>query len=422
MPELREAVGRRRITVCHAVPVPILAAVCILAAITWVYLLTGHGGYWRTGQRLPYVAADPAAWPSVAAVVPARNEAAVLPGTLPTLLGQDYPGAFSVVLVDDDSSDSTASVARSLSQEIGPERLRLVAGRPTPAGWAGKVWAMQQGVLAAGDARYVLFTDADIGYAPGTVAALVRAAEADDRGLVSQMALLRAATFWERLLVPAFVYFFAQLYPFQRVNKPGARTAAAAGGCMLVRREALEAAGGLDRIRGARIDDVALGRLLKSPPDPVRCWLGLTTSVVSRRPYPRLAGLWDMIARSAYTQLRYSPAALAGTLAGLLWLYALPPAAALGGLAWLAMKGEGEVGGGCAAAGWLAAAGLAGWAIMAVSYVPILRLYRLSPLRAPCLPLIAMLYAAMTTDSARRYHLGRGGQWKGRTIPADQRD
>jgi len=415
LPELREAGGRRRITICHAVPVPILAAACILAAITWVYLLAGHGGYWRTGQRLPPAAADPAAWPSVAAVVPARNEAAVLPGTLPTLLGQDYPGAFSVVLVDDDSSDSTASVARSLSQEIGPERLRLVAGRPTPAGWAGKVWAMQQGVLAAGDARYVLFTDADIGYAPGTVAALVRAAEADDRGLVSQMALLRAATFWERLLVPAFVYFFAQLYPFQRVNKPGARTAAAAGGCMLVRRDALEAAGGLDRIRGARIDDVALGRLLKSPPDPVRCWLGLTTSVVSRRPYPRLAGLWDMIARSAYTQLRYSPAALAGTLAGLLWLYALPPAAALGGLAWLAAGGGG-------AAAWLAAAGVAGWAIMAVSYVPILRLYRLSPLRAPCLPLIALLYAAMTTDSARRYHLGRGGQWKGRTIPAGQRD
>jgi hopene-associated glycosyltransferase HpnB len=415
LPELREAGGRRRITICHAVPVPILAAACILAAITWVYLLAGHGGYWRTGQRLPPAAADPAAWPSVAAVVPARNEAAVLPGTLPTLLGQDYPGAFSVVLVDDDSSDSTASVARSLSQEIGPERLRLVAGRPTPAGWAGKVWAMQQGVLAAGDARYVLFTDADIGYAPGTVAALVRAAEADDRGLVSQMALLRAATFWERLLVPAFVYFFAQLYPFQRVNKPGARTAAAAGGCMLVRRDALEEAGGLDRIRGARIDDVALGRLLKSPPDPVRCWLGLTTSVVSRRPYPRLAGLWDMIARSAYTQLRYSPAALAGTVAGLLWLYALPPAAALGGLAWLAT-------GGSAAAAWLAAAGLAGWAIMAISYVPILRLYRLSPLRAPCLPLIALLYAAMTADSARRYHLGRGGQWKGRTIPAGQRD
>jgi hopene-associated glycosyltransferase HpnB len=397
------------------VPVPILAAACVLAAVAWVYLVAGHGGYWRTGQRLPPAAADPAAWPSVAAVVPARNEAAILPDTLPTLLAQDYPGAFCVVLVDDDSSDGTASVARSLSQDMGPERLRLVAGRPTPPGWAGKVWAMAQGVHAAGDARYVLFTDADIGYAPGTLAALVRAAEADDRGLVSQMALLRVATPWERLLVPAFVYFFAQLYPFQRVNKPGARTAAAAGGCMLVRRDALEAAGGLERIRGARIDDVALGRLLKSLPDPVRCWLGLTTNVVSRRPYPSLAGLWDMIARSAYTQLRYSPFALAGTLLGLLWLYALPPAAAIGGAAWLA------AGGGTPAA-WIAAGGLAGWAVMALSYVPILRLYRLSLWRAPCLPLIAMLYAAMTADSARRYHLGRGGQWKGRTIPAGQRD
>jgi hopene-associated glycosyltransferase HpnB len=403
------------------VPVPILAAACVLAAIAWAYLLAGHGGYWRTSQRLPPASADPAAWPAVTAVVPARNEAAVLPDTLPTLLGQEYPGEFSVVLVDDDSSDGTALVARSLSQQIVPERLRLVAGHPTPPGWAGKVWAMEQGLRTAGDAGYVLFTDADISYAPGTVAALVRAAEADDRGIVSQMALLRADAFWERLLVPAFVYFFAQLYPFRRVNRPGTRTAAAAGGCMLVRRRALAAAGGLGRIRGARIDDVALGRLLKGPPASARCWLGLTTSVVSRRPYPRLSGLWDMIARSAYTQLRHSPVALAGTLAGLLWLYALPPAAALGGLAWLALTGVGEVGGG-PTAGWLAAAGLAGWAIMTVSYVPTLRLYRLSPWRAAGLPLIAVMYAAMTADSARRYHLGRGGQWKGRTIPASQRD
>jgi hopene-associated glycosyltransferase HpnB len=400
--------------VWHAVPVPIVA-VCAVAALAWAYLLAGHGGYWRTSQRLPPASADPAAWPRVTAVVPARNEAAVLPDTLPTLLGQEYPGDFSVVLVDDDSSDGTASVARSLSEQTYRERIRVVAGQPTPPGWAGKVWAMEQGLRAAGDAGYVLFTDADISYGPGTVAALVRAAEGDDRGIVSQMALLRADAFWERLLVPAFVYFFAQLYPFRWVNRPGARTAAAAGGCMLVRRSALAAAGGLQCIRGARIDDVALGRLLKGPPASARCWLGLTTSVISRRPYPRLPGLWDMIARSAYTQLRYSPVALAGTLAGLLWLYALPPAAALGGLAWLA------AGGGPTAA-WLAAAGLAGWAIMTVSYVPILRLYRLSPWRAPGLPLIAVMYAAMTADSARRYHLGRGGQWKGRTIPAGQRD
>jgi hopene-associated glycosyltransferase HpnB len=431
------------------VPVPVAAIACSLAVITWGYLLAGHGGYWRTDQRLPPAGDGPRSWPSVAAVVPARNEAAVLPGTLPTLLAQDYPGAFTVVLVDDDSSDGTPGVAASLGRSADiaggsgpsgagvppgspsgsgvspgspsgsgvspgstvPPRLRVVSGRPTPPGWGGKVWAMHQGLRAAGDAAYILFTDADIGYAPGVVAALVRAAEADDRAMVSQMALLRAETLWERLLVPAFVYFFAQLYPFRRVNRPGGRTAAAAGGCMLVRRRALEAAGGLERIRGARIDDVALGRLLKHPPAPVRCWLGLTTDVTSRRPYPRLSGLWDMIARSAYTQLRYSPLLLAGTLAGLLWLYALPPAAALGGLGWLAA-------GGGSSAGWLAAAGLAGWAIMSVSYVPLLRLYRLSPWRAPGLPLIAVLYAAMTADSARRYHAGRGGEWKGRTIPS----
>jgi len=180
---------------------------------------------------------------------------------------------------------------------------------------------------------------------------------------------------------------------------------------MLVRRCALEAAGGLERIRGARIDDVALGRLLKRAAAPARCWLGLSTDVISVRPYPRLSELWDMIARSAYTQLRYSPAVLTATVAGLLWLYALPPAAALGGLAWLAA-------GGGATAGWLAGAGLAGWAVMTVSYLPMLRLYRLSAARAPSLPVIALMYAAMTADSARRYYAGRGGQWKGRTIPA----
>ncbi len=389
---------------------PLAVAACALAAVAWACLLAGHGGYWRTDQRLPLPRADPAAWPGVTAVVPARNEAAMLPATLPTLLAQEYPGAFEVVLVDDESSDQTAGTASALAVRADGAELRIVPGRRPPAGWAGKVWAMDQGLRAAGDAAYVLFTDADIAYAPGTVAALVRAAVTDDRALVSQMALLRADTRWERLIVPAFVYFFAQLYPFRRVNRPGARTAAAAGGCMLVRRSALEAAGGLERIRGARIDDVALGRLLKHSPPPVRCWLGLTTSVISVRPYPRLSGLWDMIARSAYTQLRYSPVMLTATIVGLLWLYALPPAAALGGLGWLAA-------GGGAAAGWLAAAGLAGWTIMAVSYLPILRLYRLSPARAPCLPVIALMYAAMTADSARRYHAGRGGQWKGRTIP-----
>src|SRR6266851_2047096 len=284
----------------------------------------------------------------------------------------------------------------------GERVLRVARGGSPPEGWAGKVWAMEQGLRAAGDCEYVLFTDADIGYAPGTLTALVRAAEADGRALVSQMALLRADTGWERVIVPAFVYFFAQLYPFRRVNRPGSRTAAAAGGCMLVRREVLAAAGGLERIRDARIDDVALGRLLKRPPAQARCWLGFTSEVRSRRPYPRLADLWDMVARSAYTQLRYSPALLAATVAGLLWLYLVPPAGAIAGLIGLAA-------GGGAAAAWCAAAGLGGWALMAATYLPVLRLYRLSPLRAPGLPLIALLYAAMTVDSARRHRRGRGG-------------
>jgi hopene-associated glycosyltransferase HpnB len=411
---------------CQARRVPVAVAACVLTAIAWVYLAACHGGYWRTDQRLPPARGDPAAWPAVTAVIPARDEAAVLPGTMPTLLAQDYPGKLRVVLVDDQSSDGTAAVAAALGRATMPvHRSRaadraaqtapaagmplVVPGGPRPPGWAGKVWAMQQGLLAAGDPEYVLFTDADIAFEPGTVAALVRAAEGDDRAVVSQMALLRADTGWERLIVPAFVYFFAQLYPFRRVNKPAARTAAAAGGCMLVRRRDLAAAGGLARIRGALIDDVALGRLLKAA--SARCWLGLATGIRSRRAYPRLADLWDMIARSAYTQLRYSPAVLAGTIAGLLWIYLLPPAAAVTGLAWIAA-------GGGAAAGLFAVAGLVSWAIMAITYVPMLRLYGLSPVRAAGLPLIAALYAAMTVDSARRHRAGRGGQWKGRTIGA----
>ncbi len=417
--------------VCQAEPVLPLLAACAVTVAAWAYLLAGHGGYWRTDQRLPAAVAEPRHWPGVVAIVPARDEAAVLPGTLPALLAQDYPGAFDVVLVDDESSDGTAQVAAALGRAAGgsedqagrPDRgLRIVSGAGTPAGWAGKVWAMAQGLQAAGDAEYVLFTDADIACRPGSLATLVRAAEADDRALLSQMALLRTDTGWERLLVPAFVYFFAQLYPFRRVNRPGARTAAAAGGCMLIRRRELAAAGGLAGIRGALIDDVALGQLMKgqpangqpangqpaqASPSAGRCWLGLTTDITSIRPYPRLADVWDMVARSAYTQLRYSPAALAGTVAGLLWLYVLPPAAAVGGLLGLAA-------GGGARLGWLAAAGLVSWALMTMTYVPMLRLYRLSPLRAPCLPLIAVLYAAMTADSARRHYLGRGGEWKGR--------
>jgi hopene-associated glycosyltransferase HpnB len=383
--------------------------------IAWVYLLAGRGGFWRTDQRLPVVDSrwQPGHWPSVVAVVPARDEAAILPRTLPSLLAQDYPGEFAVLLVDDGSTDGTAGVAAALGG-AGLAAVRVVPAGSPPAGWAGKVHAMATGLQAAGECDYVLFTDADIGYAPGTLTALVGAAVAGDRALVSQMALLRADTGWERLIVPAFVYFFAQLYPFRWINRPGSRTAAAAGGCMLVHRATLAAVGGLAPISAARIDDVALGRLLKRPPSGARCWLGFTTEVRSRRPYPRLAGLWDMIARSAYVQLRYSPVLLGLTLLGLLWLYAVPPVAALAGLAGLA-AGAGP------GAAWCAAAGLAGWLLMSASFLPVLRLYRLGGWRAPVLPAIALLYAAMTADSARRHYAGRGGEWKGRTVPAGRR-
>ena len=389
---------------------------CTAAALAWLYLVAAHGSYWRTSQRLPPFSGEPDAWPDVVAVVPARNEAEMLPVTLPELLGQEYPGALSVIVVDDGSSDGTGEIAAKLAAESA-RPLRVISGAPPPDGghWAGKVWAMAQGLRAAGPFApgpdgYLLFTDADIAWAAHTLRRLVAAAEGDDRDMVSQMALLRTATGWERVVVPAFVYFFAQLYPFRRVNVPGSRTAAAAGGCMLIRRGALEKAGGLAPIRGALIDDVAMGRMIKRQRG--RCWLGVTRQVVSVRPYPGLASLWQMVARSAYTQLRYSPALLAGTLLGLLFLYALPPAGAITGLV-AVLAGTGGAGG--ARVPLTLGAGLAGWALMSLSYLPMLRLYRLSPLRAPGLPLIALLYAAMTADSARRHYAGLGAEWRGRT-------
>jgi hopene-associated glycosyltransferase HpnB len=241
-----------------------------------------------------------------------------------------------------------------------------------------------------------LFTDADIAWPPGAVTALVTATERHRLALVSQMVRLRASAVWERLLVPAFVYFFAQLYPFSRVNAAG-RTAAAAGGCMLVRRSAVGAAGGLGAIRDARIDDVALARLLKPHG---RIWLGVSSDITSVRAYPRLADLWQMVARSAYVQLRHSPGLLAGTVAGLLLVYAAPPASAVAGL----VLGD----------HLLAGFGLAAWALMAASYLPLLRFHRVSGWWAPLLPAVALMYLAMTVDSARRHHAGRGGLWKGR--------
>ncbi|HZU58310.1 MAG TPA: glycosyltransferase [Actinocrinis sp.] len=394
----------------------VFAGVALLSLAIWLYLLLAHGRYWLADQYLPArpnaFGAQERAWPDVVAIVPARDEADMLPLTLPTLLGQDYPGKFSVVLVDDASSDGTSEVAEKLAAAHPGRTLHIVHSDGPPPGWAGKVAAMRRGFEASvastsSPPEYVLFTDADIAHPADGVRRLVAFGEARELDLVSLMARLRTETAAERAIVPAFVYSFAQLYPFARVNRPSSRTAAAAGGCMLVRRNALIQAGGLEKIAGARIDDVALGTLLKRRAGRGRTWLGLTTDVRSVRPYPRFSDLWDMIARSAYTQLRYSPYLLAGTLLGLLIMYAVPPV--LG----LAFLGIALAGGGTPAA-VAAGAALAAWASLSLSYLPTLRLYRLRSWRAPLLPGVMMLYGAMTFDSARRYHRGSGGRWKGR--------
>jgi hopene-associated glycosyltransferase HpnB len=400
----------------------------LLSLVIWLYLLLLRGRYWLADQRLPATTRPDAVpqtaagagtgaagetavtrddvWPAVAVVVPARDEAAVLPLTLPTLLGQDYPGPISVLLVDDASGDDTAEVAEKLAAARPGGALKIVRSAGPPPGWAGKVAAMRRGFEAAGESEYLLFTDADIAHPADSVRRLVEFGRTRQLDLVSLMALLRVETAAERAIVPAFVYSFAQLYPFPRVNRPGARTAAAAGGCMLVRRDALVRAGGLERIRTARIDDVALGALLKHAAGGT-VWLGLTNEVRSVRPYPRFAELWDMVARSAYTQLRYSPPLLAGTLLGLLLMYAVPP---LLGSALLMVSLAG--GGVWTAVG--AAAALTAWALLSLSYLPTLRLYALRAWRAPALPLVMMIYGAMTFDSALRHYRGTGGRWKGR--------
>ncbi|MFE5871471.1 glycosyltransferase [Streptomyces roseifaciens] len=367
----------------------------------WVWLLLGQGFFWRTDVRLPG-RTPPAQWPSVAIVVPARDEAEVLPSSLPSLLAQDYPGRAEIFLVDDGSSDGTGDLARALAAEHGGLPLTVDSpGEPGP-GWTGKLWAVRHGMALARartDAEYLLLTDADIAHAPDSLRELVSAARSGGLDLVSQMARLRVATVWERLIVPAFVYFFAQLYPFRWINRPGARTTAAAGGCVLLRREAAERAGVPDSIRQAVIDDVTLARAVRRTGG--RIWLGLADRVDSVRPYPRLGQLWRMVSRSAYAQLRHNLLLLAGTVAGLAVVYLAPPVAVVAG----ALTGE----------TLLLAAGAAAWAVMAGTYVPMLRYYRQPLVLAPLLPFTALLYLLMTVDSAVQHYRGRGAAWKGRT-------
>jgi hopene-associated glycosyltransferase HpnB len=372
--------------------VRVVVAASLLA---WLWLLVLRGGFWRTDIRLP-AAPDPLAWPAVAVVVPARDEADLLPETMPTLCAQEYPGPLRIVLVDDNSTDGTAALVAT----DWPAVTVVAPGEPEP-GWAGKLWALRAGIAGAGQVEYLLLTDADIAHRPDSVRRLVALAEHRGYSLVSQMARLRVATGWERLVVPAFVYFFALLFPFRWSNNPAARTAAAAGGCSLVRASALERAGGLAAIRGAVIDDVALGRALKGRGSTT--FLGLAERVDSVRPYPQLSALWQMVARSAYAQLRYSPILLLGTVFGLGLLFWAPL---------VALATGDPVSTGLGAAAWL---------VMTAMFVPMLRYYRQPVALAVMLPFTATLYLGMTVDSAWQHYRGRGAAWKGRTYAASRR-
>jgi hopene-associated glycosyltransferase HpnB len=357
----------------------------------WLYLLLARRGFWLMRERDTAPVLEPAHWPSVIAVVPARNEADVIQRSIGSLLAQDYPGDFRVVLVDDQSEDGTGDLARALNNG----RLTVLTGGTRPPGWTGKLWAMQQGAdyAASSAPEFLWFADADIAHAPDNLRNLMARAEEGSRVLVSLMARLSCRTAAEHFLIPAFVFFFDMLFPFGAANDPKSPIAAAAGGCMLARREALDAAGGIEAIRHNIIDDCALARVMKKQ-GPI--WLGLTDRSVSLRPYEKLTDIRKMVARSAYAQLGYSPLLLLGTIVGLFIVYIAPVLGALFAMYYVQL------------AAYLA------WAIMALMFQPILRFYRLSPLWGLALPVIGAFYAAFTLDSAIQHWSGKGGMWKGR--------
>lgn len=371
----------------------VMTPIAFVPAVIWAGLLGAHGAFWLARETDEHDVMAPEDWPEVVAVIPARDEAAVIERAIASLVAQDYPGAFRIVLVDDGSSDGTADIARA----AGGTRLRVVAGSPPPVDWTGKLWAMQRGLEeAAGAARYVWFTDADIEHEPDTLRTLVARAEHEGLVMSSLMAELRCESAAEKALVPAFVFFFQMLYPFQRVNRRRSRVAAAAGGCMLVNRLSMARAGGLSAIRSALIDDCALGALMKRE-GPIR--LALTRRSRSIRPYGSWREIGAMIARSAYAQLRHSPIMLLGALAGMTVVYASPLV--------LGVCGSGPA----------RLAGVLAWLMMTIAFAPMLRFYRRSPVWGLALPLIGAFYAGATWVSAWRHWQGRGGMWKGRAHP-----
>lgn len=377
------------------VPLAFYLSLAVLTA--WGALMALRGDFWWADQRLIEGDLQPERWPAVAVIVPARNEADVVAQSLSSLTAQDYEGDISVVLVDDRSEDDTAA------QACGVPGVTVVHGSDAPDGWTGKMWAVAQGVdaMEAADiqAEYVWLTDADIAHHPGELASLVAGSEHGGLDLNSVMVRLRVERLWDVLLIPAFVFFFQKLYPFPWVNDPARKTAAAAGGSMLVRRSALTRIGGIAAIAGELIDDCALAQRVKSTGGRIR--LSLATETHSIRAYRSVGEIWRMVARTAFHQLGYSAPALAGTVAGMVFLYLLPPVLAVVGLIMLEIP--------------TVFAAFAAWFAMGWAFAPTLYRYGLSPYYAFTLPLAGLLYTLMTLDSARRHWQGRGGEWKGRT-------
>lgn len=370
--------------------------------VAWLFLMLGRGGFWRCDQRLDDTAPHNPGWPAVAIIIPARNERPTIGEAVRSALNQDYPGPVRVIVVDDHSDDGTAAEARRAAGRSS--RFRLVPASPLPDGWTGKLWAQQNGLddvaSRAPGTAFVFFTDADIVHPPDLLRHLVAKAVAEKRGLVSLMVRLSCVTPVERLLVPAFIFFFQKLYPFPWVNERTRAVAAAAGGCLLVDRGTLEATGGVAAIRGNLIDDCSLARQIKAR-TPI--WLGLSETSRSLRRYEGLGAFWRMVARTAFTQLDHSWGLLAVTIIAMTLLYGMPPLTIGIGIA------TGNIG--------PAALGAVAMVLMLIAYGPTLRLYNLPWLWGVTLPVAAFLYTLITVDSARLSWLGRGGAWKGRTSP-----
>jgi hopene-associated glycosyltransferase HpnB len=356
----------------------------LLSLCAWIYLFFAHGAFWSSRPQLSE--ATPQAYPDVDVIVPARDEAETIQAAIASLLMQDYAGNFRVILVDDNSTDATAELAGSAP------KLQIIRLNSKPAGWSGKLWALHEGI-AASSAPIVLLTDADIVHRPAHLASLVAKLQGAQLDLLSEMVRLNCTSLAERMLVPAFVYFFQMLYPFARVNDPHSAVAAAAGGTILVRREALERVGGIETIKDTLIDDVALAKAVKRG-GPI--FLAHSELAASIRRYPNVSDLWHMISRTAFTQLRYSTPLLLLTMAGLTVIWLVPP--------WEAIFGS----------GWGFGCGLAACALAALSYMPTLSRYRRLKLWALTLPLIALFYMAATAASAVNYWRGKGARWKNR--------